>query len=191
MTVNEHQFGEMKRRLSEEGGFTYDPRKQEFATKGYSVAAHPAAELRIPQERTSPEALAGYVAGSAPTWTGTKKKGGAGQEMIGGWRSEHHDVLDLPKVYPATAEGHTKSRRAQILRTQEASYALHTGAEDVNPWHPSHLSAQLPEYAGLLRNRPEKALEQPEVQAWTEGPMRRAQWDREKRQQGRAPRRRT
>jgi len=175
---NEHQFGEMHRRLSEEGGFTYNPRSKQFVSSGYSVAAHPAAELRIPQSETSHAALAGYVAGSAPTWKGEGKKG-AGQEMIGGWRSEHHDVLDIPKVFPATPSGHTKSRRAQVLRGQEASFSLHEGAEDVNPFHPSsRLSEQFPEFSRLAANRPEVALEQPEIAAWAEGPSRKAAFQR-------------
>ena len=120
-----HQFGEMHRRLKEEGGFTYDPRKKDFVTEGYSVAAHPAAELTVPHaEGGASEAhIEGYTVGSAPVWQQQKAKG-RGQETIGGWRSDEgeKDVLDLPKVYPATPTGHMKSRQAQILRNQEASF---------------------------------------------------------------------
>jgi hypothetical protein len=182
-STSQHQFGEMHRRLSEEGGFTYNPREKSFVTSGYSVAAHPAAELRTPTSETSTQTLSGYVAGSAPTWKGGTAKGGRGQEMIGGWRSESHDVLDIPKVYPATPTGHTKSRRAQVLRGQEASFSLHGMEEEPNPFHSaSHLSAQLPEFSRLAMNRPEVALQQPEIAAWTEGPQRKALAQRKGRQ---------
>jgi hypothetical protein len=181
--VSGHQFGEMQRRLGEEGGFTYHPRKQSFVTSGYSVAAHPAAELRTPSAETSTQTLRGYVAGSAPTWKGGERGGGRGQEMIGGWRSEGHDVLDIPKVYPNTPQGHSKSRRSQVLRGQEASFSLHTGEEESNPFHSAN--APTHEMARLAMKRPEVALQQPEVQAWTEGPARKAQWDREAKQKAR------
>lgn len=185
MTVNPHQFGEMKKRLSTEGGFTYNPRSRQFVTEGYSVAAHPAAELRVPrtqhQSGASEGHLQGYVQGSAPIWQQQKAQG-RGQEMIGGWRSGEADVLDIPKVFPASPVGHSKSRQAQILRNQEASFSLHEGAEDPNPWFtgseatpPGRLSQQFPEFAGMVKNKPRVALDPekyPEVTHWTEQPTR-------------------
>ena len=115
MTASEstspHQFGEMHRRLKRGKGFTYDPRKQDFVTEGYSVAAHPAAELTVPHtEGGATEAhIEGYTVGSAPVWASQKSKG-RGQEMIGGWRTDEggKDVLDIPKVFPATPTGHAE-----------------------------------------------------------------------------------
>jgi len=129
-----HQFGEMQTRLSSEGGFTYNPRSKQFITSGYSVAAHPAAEMRVAGGADIPH-LQGFVMGSAPIWTQQKSKN-RGQEMIGGWRSGDTDVLDIPKVFPANPQGHMKSRQAQLLRNQEASFALHEGREEINPFHP-------------------------------------------------------
>jgi hypothetical protein len=179
---NEHQFGEMHRRLGAEGGFTYDPRKKGFVTEGYSVAAHPAAELRVPEKETSTQTLAGYLAGSAPVWKAQVSKG-RGQEMIGGWRSEGQDVLDIPKVFPATPTGHMKSRQAQILRGEEASWSLHENQPDPNPWHPTagRLSAQFPEFAHMAEKRPGQAMQQPEIAAWVEKPTRVAGWEKESR----------
>lgn len=177
---SEHQFGEMKRRLVEEGGFTYDPRTRTFPESGFSVAAHPAAELTVTHPEGVSEAhLEGYVAGSAPLWKQERGKG-KGQEMIGGWGS----TLDLPKVYPATAAGHTKSREAQILREQKASFSLHQMAEEPNPWSPRQpegdehpdigrmMRGKYPEFEAMVRSSPNRALEQPEIQAWTQGPQR-------------------
>jgi hypothetical protein len=170
----------MKNRLATEGGFTYDPRKRDFVTEGYSVAAHPAAELRV--GGTADEAhLAGYVAGSAPLWQQQKAKG-RGQEMIGGWQSDDASVLDIPKVYPATPQGHSNSRRAQILRGQEASFSLHDMAEEPNPWFtgsehtpPARLSAAFPEFANVIKNNPATALDPekyPEIASWANQPVR-------------------
>lgn len=187
--LQEHQFGEMTSRLGSEGGFTYDPRKRSFVTEGYSVAAHPAAELRISAVGGAQEAhLRGYTAGSAPLWQQQKAQG-RGQEMIGGWRSDSADVLDIPKVFPATPTGHTKSRQAQILRRQEASFSLHEGAEDVNPWFPgskaappARMAANYSEFAAIAKIKPNAAVDPekyPEIASWTEAPKRKAHFDRE------------
>ncbi len=182
--VNGHQFGEILRRLDEEGGFTYDPRTGEFPSSGYSVAAHPAAELTVTHPGGVTEAhLEGYVAGSAPIWKQQKAKG-RGQEMIGGWGS----TLDLPKVFPATPVGHAKSREAQVLREQKASFSLHEMAEDINPWSPRQpgddehpaigkmMRGDFPEFEHALRQNRGKALEQnPEISAWTRAPLVRAE----------------
>lgn len=188
----EHQFGEMKSRLSSEGGFTYDPRKRDFVSSGYSVGAHPAAELRIARTEhqsgaTEPH-LEGYVKGSAPIWS-QQKGGNRGQEMIGGWRSDDADVLDIPKVFPATPQGHTKSRQAQVLRNQEASFSLHEGTEDPNPWFTGSAStpqtahaAKFPEFTNVVRTNRQAALDPeryPETASWASGPADRATWGRE------------
>jgi hypothetical protein len=147
------------------------------------VAAHPAAELTV----THPEGITeghvqGYVAGSAPIWKQQKAQG-RGQEMIGGWGK----TLDLPKVFPASPTGHSKSRQAQVLRDQKASFSLHEMAEDVNPWstrqpdedeHPDigkMMRGDYPEFENAIRKNRTKAMEEPEIKAWTEGPVRRAQ----------------
>lgn len=190
MPALSHQFGEMATRMGTEGGFTYDPRKQSFVTSGYAVAAHKAAGLPIQHPETATEAhLQGYVAGSAPIWKQQRAKE-RGQVMIGGWRDTEggKDVLDLPQVFPATPEGHTKSRRAMILRGQQSSYALHSGDIEDNPYftgsdeepEPTGHMKRFPEFANAVRKNPFEALEQPEIQAWAEGPSRRAQWDRER-----------
>lgn len=189
MTLNDHQFGAMRERLSTEGGFTYDPRQRSFVTSGYSVAAHPAAELRVPGGATEAH-LQGYTAGSAPLWHQQKAKG-KGQEMIGGWRSGSEDVLDVPKVFPATPVGHQKSRQAQVLRNQEASFSLHGKEEDVNPWFTgsattpeTHLSQQFPEFANVVRKSPNAALDAekyPEIASWADQPVREARYARETR----------
>ena len=186
---NGHQFGEIINRLKSEGGFTYDPRTGEFPSSGYSVAAHPAAELTVEHPEGVTEAhVEGYVAGSAPIWKQQKAKG-RGQEMIGGWGT----TLDLPKVYPATPTGHTKSREAQILREQKASFSLHEMAEDVNPWSPRQpeddehpdigkmMRGKFPEFENAIRKNPRKALEEPEISAWTQAPQVRAQAQRKRR----------
>jgi hypothetical protein len=192
MSLSEHQFGEMKNRLSTQGGFTYDPRKKGFVTSGYSVAAHESAELKVPLDKGGAQEahIEGFTKGSAPTWQQQKGQG-RGQEMIGGWRDEEggKDVLDLPKVFPATPVGHQKSRQAQILRNQEASFSLHDMAEDSNPWFtgsdttaPGHMSAQFPEFGHLLsKNRaagtdPQKY---PEITHWTDQPVREAGFARD------------
>lgn len=194
-----HQTGEMVSRLSEHGGFTYDPRKKTFPTKGYTVAAHQAAELEV-KGGISEDHLQGYIAGSAPTWSSGAQapipKGGSkkdrGKVMVGGWRSGDKDYVDLPKLYPDTPTGHQKSREAQVLRGQKAGFSLHDLADDPNPWSPrapdkdehqdiSRLSAQFPEFAHMASKSPYLALQQPEIQAWTQGPTRRAGWEREKR----------
>jgi hypothetical protein len=204
MTASEstspHQFGEMHRRLKEEGGFTYDPRKKEFLTSGYSVAAHPAAELTVKHAAggATPEHIEGYTVGSAPIWQQQKAKG-RGQEAIGGWSSDEgeKDVLDLPKVYPATPSGHTKSRQAQILRNQEASFSLHEMAEDPNPWFtgnaateaaPGHMSAQFPEFANVVAKNPNAALDPekyPEIASWANKPVREAGYAKEQKRKAR------
>jgi hypothetical protein len=187
MTVNEHQFGEMKNRLATQGGFTYDPRKRDFVTSGYAVAAHPAAELRVPGE-ASEHHLEGYTIGSAPLWQQQKSRG-RGQEMIGGWRSENADVLDIPKVFPATPIGHQKSRQAQVLRNQEASFSLHEGAEDTNPWFagtkslpPGRLSQQFPEFGNVVAKNRTAAIDPekyPEISHWSDAPVRQAGYEHE------------
>jgi hypothetical protein len=188
--VNEHQFGEMQSRLSTVGGFTYDPRKRNFVTSGYSVAAHKAAEMKVPLGEGGAQKahLEGYVKGSAPIWQAQKGQG-RGQEMIGGWRSDHHDVIDLPKVFPATPTGHQKSRQAQILRNEQASYSLHEGAEDTNPWFtgsstasPGRLSQQFPEFSAVVSRRRDAALDPqqyPEIAHWSDAPVRQAGYERE------------
>jgi hypothetical protein len=182
-----HQFGEMKNRLASQGGFTYDPRKKDFVTEGYSVAAHPAAELRV-HGGASEAHLQGYVAGSAPLWSQQKGKG-RGNEMIGGWRSDDADVLDVPKVFPASPIGHQKSRQAQILRNQEASFSLHGMEEDTNPWFsgsastpPAHMSSKFPEFGSIVKNKPNVALDPqkyPEVTHWVDQPVRNAENQRQ------------
>jgi hypothetical protein len=202
MTASEstspHQFGEMHRRLAAEKGFTYDPRKKDFVTEGYSVAAHPAAELTVPHSAggASEQHIEGYTVGSAPLWQQQKAKG-RGQEMIGGWRSDEgeKDVLDIPKVFPATPSGHMKSRQAQILRNQEASFSLHEGEEDVNPWFtgsetaaPGRLSAQFPEFANLAAKNPNAALDPekyPEIASWADKPVREAGYAKEAKRKAR------
>ena len=201
MTVtSEHQFGEMHRRLKEEGGFTYDPRKKDFVTEGYSVAAHPAAELPVAHDKggVTEQHIEGYTAGSAPLWSQQKAKG-RGQEMVGGWRDDkgEKDVLDVPKVYPATPTGHTKSRQAQILRNQEASFALHSFEEDPNPWFagsektgalPGHMSAQFPEFGNVARKNPNAALDAtkyPEIASWADKPVREAGYAKEQKRKAR------
>lgn len=203
MTASEstspHQFGEMHRRL-QEGGFTYDPRKKDFVTSGYSVAAHPAAELPIAHDKggVSESHIEGYTVGSAPVWQQQKAKG-RGQEMIGGWRDDAggKDVLDIPKVFPATPTGHTKSRQAQILRNQEASFSLHDMEEDVNPWFtgseatgatPGHMSAQFPEFANVVAKNPNAALDPekyPEIASWANKPTREAGYAKEQKRKAR------
>lgn len=192
--TSDHQFGEMKRRLGSEGGFTYDPRKRDFVTEGYSVAAHPAAELRISQTAhrsgASEAHLQGYIAGSAPLWSQQKGKG-RGNEMIGGWRSDDADVLDVPKVFPATPEGHMKSRQAQVLRGQEASFSLHDMEEDPNPWFtgskstpPAHMASQFPEFGNLVAKKPNLSLDPekyPETASWSQQPVREAGYERQSR----------
>ena len=113
--------------------------------------------------------------------------------MIGGWRSDTSDVLDIPKVFPATPAGHEKSRHAQVLRHQEASFSLHEGAEEANPWHPTtgRLSKQFPEFAHMADKNPRLALEQPEISAWAGAPTRQAQWAKEAGRTGRGRRSRT
>jgi hypothetical protein len=204
MTASEstspHQFGEMHRRLAENKGFTYDPRKKDFVTEGYSVAAHPAAELTVPHtEGGATEAhIEGYTVGSAPVWANQKSKG-RGQEMIGGWRTDEggKDVLDIPKVFPATPTGHAKSRESQILRNQEASYSLHEDAEDPNPWFtgseatgaaPGRLSAQFPEFGNLVAKNPQAALDPekyPEIASWANKPTREAGYEKEAKRKAR------
>jgi hypothetical protein len=185
--LNPHQTGEMKRRLESEGGFTYNPRSKSFVSEGYSVAAHPAAELRV--HGGADEAhLQGYIAGSAPLWSQQKGKG-RGNEMIGGWRSDTADVLDIPKVFPASPEGHTKSRQAQVLRGQEASFSLHGMEEDPNPWFtgsastpPAHLASQFPEFGNLVAKKPNVSLDPekyPETASWSQQPVREAGYARE------------
>lgn len=189
MRVNGHQFGEIIHRLQTEGGFTYDPRTGSFPSSGYSVAAHPAAELTVTHPAGVTEAhVEGYIAGSAPLWQQQKAKG-RGQEMIGGWGN----TLDVPKVYPATPTGHVKSREAQVLRAQKASFSLHEGAEDVNPWSPRQpdpdehpdigrmMRGKYPEFENMIRKSPSQALQQPEIRAWTEGPRSQAQAQRKPR----------
>lgn len=191
MKISEHQFGEMHKRLSE-GGFTYNPRSRQFVTSGYSVAAHPAAELRI-EGGAKREHLEGYVAGSAPLWQQQKAKG-RGQEMIGGWKDVNADVLDVPKVFPATTAGHAKSRQAQILRGQQASFALHTFEEDPNPWYqgdptaeppkaPGRMAGKFPEFAHLAATKPQEALnpeKYPEIESWASAPTRQAEFHRQR-----------
>ena len=183
-----HQFKEMHRRLGE-GGFTYDPRARAFVSSGFSVAAHPGAELKVTHAEggVTPGDIRGFTKGSQPVWSQQKSRD-RGQEMIGGWKDVEggKDVLDLPKVFPATPAGHTKSRRAQILRNQEASWVLHEDRPDKNPWFtgssttPSTTVAQhFPEFANVVRKHPQAALDPeryPETAAWAEGPARRAQW---------------
>lgn len=190
--TSEHQFGEMKNRLRTQGGFTYDPRQKDFVSSGYSVAAHPAAELRISQTEhragAGTEHLQGYIAGSAPLWNQQKGKD-RGQEMIGGWRSDDADVLDIPKVFPATPAGHMKSRHAQILRNQEASFSLHEGTEDTNPWFtgsattpPAHMASQFPEFGNVVAKNRNAALDPqkyPEITHWSDAPTRNAGFERE------------
>ncbi len=186
---NEHQFGEIVNRLHSEGGFTYDPRTRSFPDSGFSVAAHPAAEMTVTHPAGVTEAhVQGYIAGSAPLWKQDKGKG-KGQEMIGGWGN----TLDLPKVYPATPTGHTKSREAQVLREQKASFSLHEMAEDVNPWSPRQpdegehpdigkmMRGKYPEFEAMVRKSPNKALDQPEISAWTQAPQVRAKVQRKRR----------
>jgi hypothetical protein len=161
------QFNEMLGRLKTEGGFTYNPRYNRFDTEGYAVATRPEAERRIPVAETTPQHLADYatehgsVLAKAP-------------EYMGGWRSDSHDVLDVTKVYPATPEGHTASRYQALKHDQEATYALHTGEEETNPFHSS--SERFPEFAALARSGSvSRTLKQsPEVNAWVRSPMRRA-----------------
>jgi hypothetical protein len=177
--VSGHQFGKMHEKL-QEGGFTYDPNKRDFPKSGWVVAAHPEAELRVPAGHATTDVIHGYVAGSAPTWKGK------GETTVGGWQSEAgQDVLDIGKRHPATPAGQTESRRAQIRGRQEAGYGLHKPweeAEDVNPFigqhgpptpgEVPHPSRAMPEFSKLVENRPEVALQQPEIQAWTESPQR-------------------
>ena len=109
--------------------------------------------------------------------------------MIGGWRAPSgRDVLDLPKVFPATPTGQTKSRQAQILRRQAASFSIHEMEEDVNPWYPGTSEAppgrmveRYPEFAGLAAKRPDLATDPtkyPEITNWTEAPQRKAHVER-------------
>src|SRR4051812_5914337 len=161
--TSDHQFGEMKSRLDTQGGFTYDPRKRDFVTSGYSVAAHESAELKESHSEggVTEQHIRGFVKGSAPTWQQQKSQG-RGQEMIGGWRDDEggKDVLDLPKVFPATPVGHQKSRQAQVLRNQEASFSLHEMSADPNPWFtgsnttaPGRMSAQFPEFGAIASKK--------------------------------------
>lgn len=180
-STNPHQFGEILSSLRDTGGFTYDPRKQQMVTEGYSVAAHRSAELTVKDEGGITQShLEGYIAGSAPIWKQGGRGKNRGQEMIGGWGR----TLDLPKVYPATPGGHEKSRRAQILRDEKAGFSIHGMADDPNPWstrqpdpeegeHPSigkMSRGKFPEFAAMVAKNPRQALEQPEVSAWTKGP---------------------
>jgi hypothetical protein len=193
MSLSEHQFGEMKSRLDTQGGFTYDPRKRSFVTSGFAVAAHPGAELKEPHSEggATEGHIKGFVKGSQPMWSQQKGQG-RGQEMIGGWRDEEggKDVLDLPKVFPNTPHGHQKSRQAQVLRNQEASFSLHDMAEDRNPWFTgssttpaAHMaSGQFPEFTNLLFKDRHGALDPekyPETASWSEQPIREAGYRRQ------------
>jgi hypothetical protein len=188
-----HQFDEILGRLKSEGGFTYDPRTGTFPTSGYSVAAHPAAEMVSEHPAgVTREHLEGFIAGSAPVWK-QDRGGSKGREMIGGWGN----TLDLPKLYPATPAGHQKSREAQILREQKASFSLHDMAEEPNPWSPRQpdegehpdigrmMRGKFPEFEHMVRTNPSLALQQPEIKAWAESPQLRAHFerDRQRRQQ--------
>lgn len=172
MTMSEHQFGPMHRRLRE-GGFTYNPRSREYATEGYSVAVHPSAEMEVPAAESTAGHLQGYTAGSAPTWSAP-----GATEHIGGWNNEAEGthVMDLPKVFPNTPAGHTESRRAMVGFDEKASFALHDDSTEANPFHSERGAEKYPEFAHMAKVDPTMALQQPEISGWTDSPLRREQF---------------
>lgn len=134
--TSEHQFGEMRRQLEDQGGFTYNPRSRQFISEGYAVATKPEAVYERPLSKggATPSHLSAYVQGSAPTWSAPDSP-----THIGGWNRPYDPkahVLDLPDVYPATPEGETQARHATLEHDQEAYNALHRDFTDVaNPYH--------------------------------------------------------
>jgi hypothetical protein len=134
--TSEHQFGEMHRKLNEEGGFTYNPRSKRFVSEGFAVATKPEAAFEVPVSRGGADEthLSAYTQGSAPTWSPEDSP-----THIGGWDRPYDPkahVLDLPDVYPATPEGEVQARGATLEHNQEAYNALHRDFTDVgNPFH--------------------------------------------------------
>ena len=161
-----HQFKEMHASL-QEGGFTYNPRSRQLVSEGFSVAVHSDATHEAPHGAMSPGHIEAYTKGSAPLWNAP-----GATEHIGGWKRPYaplNDVLDLPRVHPATGAGETAARHDTITHGEEAYSALHRGFTDVsNPFHPATaLGKQFPEFSRLS---PEKQLEQPEIQSWINSP---------------------
>jgi hypothetical protein len=168
------QFGahheEMSQRLGSEGGFTYNPRKSIFETSGFSVATHPEHEERIPISESGPGAMAAFQTKHAETLA-------TPPEHVGGWRSDSHDVMDTPSVYPPTGAGETAARYQSIKHGQEAYYGLHTGEETANPFHSK--GTQFPEFAALAtsgQSMSQIMKKAPEMEAWTQSPARRERW---------------
>jgi hypothetical protein len=170
--------------LAANGGFTVNPTSLEPITKGISVAPF-GNERKLPVSESSPEALEEYHGENTDRF--------ARGASLGGWRSAdtntgaESDYYDTPTVYPETPGGITRSRRQMVLSRQEAAFNLRTFDEIFNPFHPvgrqkGQFSGphELADQAVKSREHAEIVAQQPEVQAWINGPAQRRKWDQER-----------
>lgn len=175
---NHPQYGEMVQKLGAEGGFTYNPRKDKFETSGWAVSPYPQHESIRPQAESTPERMAGYHEEHADLL-------GEKPHMMGGWRNEGSDYLDVSKLYPPTGGGQSAARYQSVKHNQLASMNLGTFEEDVNPFHSAgkagpdtpitSLNEKFPEFAHLAssgNSMSQIMKKSPEMEAWINSPSR-------------------
>ena len=189
--LSEHhpQYGEMVAKLKappEEGGggFTYNPRKHKFETEGYAVSPYPQHEAARPAAETTPRRMREYHEEHGELLAEKP-------HMMGGWREKGkagtQDVLDISKVYPPTGGGQSAARYQAVKHGQRATYAMHLGEEDPNPFHPLPLkkgevapAKGFPEFRRVGsavaegRMSMSQAMKRhPEISSWVQSPSRR------------------
>jgi hypothetical protein len=116
---------------------------------------------------SSPQTVADFA--DAPEHAPALGKGAA---MLGGWREEGHDYLDVTQRFPAHVEGHQAAREATLNRDQMAYFDRSNFTSGYNPWHGAN------NFGGMTA--PEQSPEQ--VRNWTtavgerKGRSRRVAW---------------
>jgi hypothetical protein len=168
------QYGEMVRRMGEEGGFTYNPRKDKYETEGWAVSPHKGLESVAPASQTTPGRMQGYHAEHEDVLAQKPN-------MMGGWRSGEgtgaKDYLDVSKVYPPTGGGHSAARYQAVKHSQEATFNLGTFEEEQNPFMNKE---KFPEFHALAtsgQSMSQVMKKAPEMEAWVQGPSRRERFE--------------
>jgi hypothetical protein len=160
------QYGEMVRRMGEEGGFTYNPRKDIYETEGWAVSPHKEAEQVTPSGETSPALMGAYHAKHEDLLSQKPN-------MMGGWRNEGSDYLDVSKVYPPTGGGQSAARYQAVKHSQEATFNLGTFQEDPNPFMNAEKYPEFHALATSGQSMSQVMKKSPEIEAWVQGPSRR------------------
>lgn len=166
--ISNAQFGALVGRLRdpEQGGFTVNPNTGSDVESGISVAPY-GNERQIKAEETTGDDVRKYAVAN----TSRFRRGAA----LGGWTNEGVDYLDTPTVYPDEPSGHRGARTAMVQNRQLAGFDLGTFTEQPNVFHPEmrrQIGMGQHEIADAAMRNPQFALNQPEVQAWTQMPRR-------------------